>query len=403
MPLSDTSIRNAKAQTKPLKLFDGGGLFLLVTPAGGKWWRLKYRYGGKEKLLSLGVYPDVGLKDARRRRDDARGLLADGIDPGEQRKEIKAAAVAEQKEKENTFEAVAREWYASYTPALTPKHSAKLMRYLETILFPAFGGKSVAVLEPSVFVDAIRPTEAKGHITTAHKLMQLCSQVMEFAHLTGKVRYNPATGLSRALQPLRHQNLAAVTEPAAIGQLLRDIDAYEGFPSIVSYLKILPYVFTRPSELRLAEWREFNIDDAMWRIPASRMKMRREHTVPLSSQVLRLLEELREFSGSGRYLFPSAKTKATTISDAGPLAALRRMGYQKHEMTPHGFRAMASTRLNELGFRADVIEAQLAHREPDAVRLAYNRAEYTDERRKLMQSWSDYLDELRAGRNPSQR
>ena len=398
MTLKDIAIKAFKPKEKPYRVFDGGGLYLEISPSGGILWRLKYRFGGREKRLAFGAYPIVSLREARERREQAKKLLSQGIDPGEVKKEAKAVAIAEQKEKENSFETVALDWYASYSPALTPKHSAKLLRYLETILFPAFGGKSVTALEPSVFVNAIRPTEAKGHITTAHKLMQLCSQVMEFAHLTGKVRYNPATGLSRALQPLRHQNLAAVTDPAAIGQLLRDIDAYEGFPSITAFLKILPYVFTRPSELRLAEWQEFKIDDAMWRIPASRMKMRREHTVPLSRQVLCLLDELREFSGPDRYLFPSAKTKSATISDAGPLAALRRMGYQKHEMTPHGFRAMASTRLNELGFRADVIEAQLAHREPDAVRLAYNRAEYTDERRKLMQAWADYLDGLRASK-----
>lgn len=398
MPLSDISVRNAKPQQKPAKLFDGGGLFLFIAPTGGKMWRLKYRFQGKEKLLALGVYPDVGLKEARKRRDEAREQLAMGNDPGEVKKEIRATARAAEKERQNTFEVAAREWFASYSPALTPKHAAKLQRYLETILFPCLGNKSVTDLEPSDFLGVIRPTENRGHITTAHKLMQLCGQVMKYAHLTGRIRYNPAAGLSAALQPLRHENLAAVTAPAEIGRLLRDLDAYEGFPSITAFLRILPYVFTRPSELRRAEWSEFNFTEALWRIPASRMKMRRPHTVPLSLQVIGQLEELRAFSGSGQYLFPSVRARTAVISDAGPLAALRRLGYESGEMCLHGFRAMASTRLNELGYRADVIEAQLAHKEPDAVRLAYNRAEYTEERRKLMQEWADYLDSLKTNR-----
>ena len=396
MPLSDTAIRNVKAQTKSFKLFDGGGLFLMVTPAGGRWWRLKYRFAGKEKLLSLGVYPDVGLKEARHRRDAARKMLADGIDPSQHRKASEAAALAKQRELQNTFESIAREWFTSYSPALSPKHACKLLRYLETILFPAFGKKSIASLEPSTFMDAIRPTESKGHITTAHKLMQLCGQVMQYAHITGKISFNPAAGLGRALQPLRHKNLAAITDPVAIGRLLKDINEYQGHPSISGYLRILPYVFTRPSELRLARWEEFNIQESIWWIPAERMKMRRPHFVPLSRQVLSKLVELKQFSGTCGYLFPGVKRKNSTISDAGPLAALRDMGYEKGQMTLHGFRAMASTRLNEMGYRADVIEAQLAHKEPDAVRLAYNRAEYMEERRHLVQAWADYLDTLRA-------
>ena len=305
------------------------------------------------------------------------------------------ATIAEQKEKENTFEAVAREWFTSYSPTLSEKHVKKLQRYLDNSIFPVFGGKPVSTVEPSDILAVARPKEAKGRIETAHKICQLCGQVLEFAKITGRIKYNVGTGLSRALQPIRAQSYPAVTEPKAIGVLLRDIDAHEGYFSIKYFLKILPFVFTRPSELRLAQWDEINFDAAMWRIPAKRMKMRREHTVPLARQVVALLAELKTLCGTSPFLFPSTRAKTDTISDVGPLAALRNIGYSKEKMCLHGFRAMASTNLNELGYRADVIEAQLAHKEPDAVRLAYNRAEYTEERRKMMQGWADYLDELR--------
>ena len=395
MPLTDTAIRSAKPGNKPIKLSDGEGLYLEVAPSGGKWWRLKYRFHGKEKRISLGVYPAISLKEARKRRDEAKEQIAHGLDPSEQKKAVKVATIAEQKEKENTFEAVAREWFTSYSPTLSEKHVKKLQRYLDNSIFPVFGGKPVSTVEPSDILAVARPKEAKGRIETAHKICQLCGQVLEFAKITGRIKYNVGTGLSRALQPIRAQSYPAVTEPKAIGVLLRDIDAHEGYFSIKYFLKILPFVFTRPSELRLAQWDEINFDAAMWRIPAKRMKMRREHTVPLARQVVALLAELKTLCGTSPFLFPSTRAKTDTISDVGPLAALRNIGYSKEKMCLHGFRAMASTNLNELGYRADVIEAQLAHKELDAVRLAYNRAEYTEERRKMMQGWADYLDELR--------
>lgn len=396
MPLTDTNIRNAKATGKVQKLTDGEGLYLHISPSGGKLWRMAYRVDGRQKTLSLGQYPAVSLQDARKRRAEAKALLAAGIDPGEQKKEAKAAAKIAHKEAKNTFEAIAREWYASYAATLTERHSLKLLRYLEKNYFPAIGNIAVTELEPMHILDVIRPVEAKGRINTAHRLANLASQVLAFAQITGRTKYNIAFGLTRALRPDRPNSYAAITAPKAIGQLLRDIDEYPGNPSIRFFLKILPYVFTRPSELRLAQWEEFNFDEAMWKIPAVRMKMRREHSVPLSRQVIALLNELKEFSGNGKYLFPSVRAKTATLSDVGPLAALRNIGYGTDKMTLHGFRAMASTRLNEMGYRADVIEAQLAHKEQDGVRLAYNRAEYTEERRKLMQEWADYLDKLRS-------
>ncbi|MDY3810663.1 integrase arm-type DNA-binding domain-containing protein [Desulfovibrio porci] len=367
MPLTDTAIRNAKPGNKPAKLSDGGGLYLEVAPTtGGKWWRLKYRIDGREKRISLGTYPTVSLKEARRRRDEAKEQLAHGLDPSEVKKEARQAALVERLERENTFEAVAREWFASYSPTLSEKHSKKLYRYLEKLIFPVFGSKGVSTVEPADILAVARPKEAQGRIETAHKICQLCGQVLEFAKITGKVKYNVGMGLSKALQPIRAQSYPAITDPKKIGILLRDIDAYEGYFSISYFLKILPYVFTRPSELRLAQWSEFDLAEMLWRIPAKRMKMRKEHIVPLAPQVMGLLSELWDYSSTSAFLFPSTRAKSNTISDVGPLAALRNLGYDKNTMCLHGFRAMASTRLNEMGYRADVIEAQLAHKEPDA-------------------------------------
>lgn len=396
MKLSDAAVRNAKANGKVQKLSDGGGLYLHVTATGSKLWRMAYRFEGKQKLLSFGAYPAVSLKDARHRRDDARESLAKGIDPGEEKKQAREAVLAKEREERDTFEFVAREWFAKYESTLSEKHAKKLRRYLENTIFPAIGGKPLSPsLNLPTFCRSFQPSERLGHHETAHKLMRLCGQVTRYARITGRVKYDVAAGLTEALTPVQTTHFAAVTLPDDIGQLLRDIDAYVGYTSVVYCLKILPYVFTRPSELRLAHWSEFDFKNATWIIPASRMKMRREHVVPLSKQVLVLLNELHAYTGNGKLLFPSARALTTPISDAAPLAALRRMGYGKETMTLHGFRAMASTRLNELGFRADVIEAQLAHKEPDTVRLAYNRAEYMDERCRLMQAWADYLDGLR--------
>ena len=395
MPLTDTMLRNLKADGTSSKLADSEGLYLYLSPTGGKLWRMDYRFAGKRKTLSFGAYPAVSLKDARNKRDIAKELLAKDIDPGAEKREAKAAVIAKEREERDTFESVALEWFAKYGPTLSPKHEAKLRRYLENTLFPVLGRKLVAHLEPADFLAVVQPAERMGHNETAHKLMRLCGQVTRYARITGRVKYDVAAGLTEALRPVQNTHFAAVTEPEAIGQLLRDIDDYTGHTSVLFCLKILPYVFTRPSELRLAQWSEFDLEGAVWRIPAKRMKMRREHVVPLAHQVVAMLHELHRYTGNCEFLFPSIRALTTPISDMAPLAALRRMGYAKDAMTLHGFRAMASTRLNELGFRADVIEAQLAHKEPDAVRLAYNRAEYMDERRTLMQSWADYLDGLR--------
>lgn len=395
MPLTDTTVRNAKPQPKQAKLFDGGGLFLLVTPKGGKLWRLKYRFGGKEKLLSLGVYPDVGLKEARTRRDAARELLAQGIDPGEQKKETKATLVAEEKLRTVTFESVAREWYAKKTPHLSAGYQRDILSRLENQLFPHIGGKPFATLEPADILNAATPAMERGAVETAHKLIRLSGQVCRYARLVGHAKYDVAAGLTEALPPVQTTHHATITDPKRIGGLLRDLDAYEGETSITYALRILPYVFVRSGELRAAEWAEIDLEGAVWVIPAGRMKMRKPHIVPLARQVVELFTALREHSGHCRLAFPSPFSASRCISDMGLLNALRRLGYQKGEMTIHGFRAMASTLLNEQGYRADVIEVQLAHGERNAIRKAYNHAEYMPERREMMQRWADYLDGLR--------
>lgn len=394
MPLTDTTIRTAKPTGKAVKLFDGGGLYLEIAPSGGKWWRLKYRFQGKEKRISLGTYPTVSLKDARERREQAKRLIEQGIDPSNQRKEAKAAAAAIEQEQNTTFEAVARDWFSKKRNAWTPGHQKKILSRLENQLFPILGDKLFPALEPADFLTAIQKAESRGAIETAHRLAQLCGQVSRYARIVGLTRYDVAAGLTEALTPVQTNHYATITDPAEVGHLLRAIDEYAGEPSICFALKVLPFVFVRSVELRGAEWREFDFESATWIIPAERMKMKRAHTVPLARQVITLLNDLHSLTGNGRYLFPSLFSASRPISDMGLLNALRRMGYAKGVMTIHGFRSMASTLLNEQGYRADVIEAQLAHGEKNAIRAAYNHAEYLPERRQMMQEWADYLDEL---------
>lgn len=394
-PLTDADIRNAKPKDKPYKLSDGEGLFAFIAPTGGKLWRLKYYFGGKEKSFSLGAYPAVSLKDARQYRDEAKELLAKGIDPCAKRKEAKTAAITKKQEQAATFEAVAREWYGKKAMALSPGHQKKILSRLENQLFPHIGNIPFTELEPVDILGAVRLAEERGAIETAHRLAQLSGQVCRYARLVGYAKYDVAAGLVEALAPVQTEHYAAITDPTEIGHLLRAIDGYQGDMSIVYALRIMPYVFVRSGELRAAEWAEIDLDAAEWVIPAGRMKMKRPHVVPLARQVVKLLEEIGGITGDGRYIFPSAFSSSRCISDMGLLNAIRRMGYGKGEMTVHGFRSMASTLLNEQGYRSDVIEAQLSHGEKNAIRAAYNRAEYLPERRAMMQEWADYLDKLR--------
>ncbi|MDL2216837.1 integrase arm-type DNA-binding domain-containing protein, partial [Desulfovibrio sp. OttesenSCG-928-M14] len=375
MPLTDTAIKAFKPKDKPYREFDGGGMYLEITPKGAKLWRLKYRFGSKEKRLSFGAYPTIGLKEAREYREQAKKLLSQGIDPGEVKKEAKAAAAAIEQEQATTFEAVAREWFAKKKVAWTLGHQKKILSRLENQLFPHIGSKLFSELEPADFLAAIQKAEARGAIETAHRLAQLSGQVSRYARLAGHTRYDVAAGLTEALTPVQVNHYAAITDPAQVGHLLCALDGYQGDITIQYALRILPYVFVRSGELRGALWSEIDMEAAEWTIPASRMKMKRLHIVPLARQVVKLLCELQPVTGDGAFVFPSMQSRGRHISDMGLLNALRRLGYGKGEMTVHGFRSMASTILNEQGYRPDVIEAALAHGEKNAIRAAYNRAE----------------------------
>lgn len=394
--LTDTKLKALKPSGKVQKLSDGGGLYIHVSPAGGKLWRLFYRFDGKQKTLALGKYPEVSLADARKLRDEARALIAQGVDPSAHKREAKATAAIEAADMANTFEAVARDWFSKKRTAWTESHQKKILSRLENQLFPHIGNKQISALEASDYLAAVQKAEARGVIETAHRLAQLCGQVARFARITGIVRHDAAAGLVEALAHVQTAHYAAITSPIELGYLLRAIDAYQGEPSICHALRVLPYVFVRSGELRGMTWEEVNLDAGEWVIPAGRMKMRRPHVVPLARQVVRLLQSMRDYSGTSAFVFPGTLSASRCISDMGLLNALRRMGYGKEQMTVHGFRTTASTLLNEQGYRPDWIEAQLAHAERNPIRDAYNRAEYLPERRKMMQEWADYLDALRA-------
>jgi len=395
--LTDTFLRNLKTTGKVQKHSDGGGLYIHVSSTGGKLWRMAYSFGGKQKTLSFGAYPAVSLKDARQKREEAKEQLAKGIDPGAHKKAVKAAVRAEIA---NSFEVVAREWFDKFKDSWVPHHSTKILARLENDIFPLIGGKAVGSVTAPQLLEALRRIEARGAIDTAHRTLQNCGQIFRYAIATGRAERDTAADLRDALTPVKHISFASITEPKAIGALLRNIDAYPGNLIVQAALRMAPYVFVRPGELRRAEWAEFNLVDAEWRIPAARMKMRQVHIVPLARQVVSILEDLQQYTGNGRYLFPSMRANSAPISDVTLLAALRRMGYGKEEMTVHGFRSMASTLLNEQGYNRDWIERQLAHGERNSVRAAYNYAEYLPERRRMMQEWATYLDGLRAQSGP---
>ena len=394
MSLTDKSIRTARHSDKAVRLFDGGGLYLEFAPKGGKWWRLKYRFGGKEKRFSLGVYPHVTLKQARERRDEAKKLLANGIDPSVQRKASNAAVT---ERAANSFEAIAREWFASFSRKWVKGHSDKVLRRLEHNVFPYLGARPIAEITTPELLVVLRKVEGRGAIETAHRTKQNCSQVFRYAVATGRAERDPTVELRGALTPVRERHHPSITDPKAIGALLRAIVGYDGSLVTRCALRLAPLTFVRPGELRRAEWPEFDFDKAEWRIPAERMKMREQHIVPLSTQAVAVLMELQPLTGRNRYVFPGARTNGRPMSENTVNAALRRLGYASDQMTGHGFRSMASTLLNEQGWHRDAIERQLAHAERDNVRAAYNYAEHLPERRRMMQAWSDYLDTLANG------
>jgi len=411
--LTDLECRNAKPREKPYKLSDERGLFLLVNPNGSKWWRLRYAWQGKDQLLSLGVYPEVPLagrklaaterapgkperiKGARELRDEARELLAAGVNPSHQRQQESAvieAAITD------AFEAVAREWFAHKKQAWSATQAEKVLRRLEIELFPWLGKKPVKEITPPELLACLRRTAERGAIETAHRTRQDASMVFRYAIACGRAERDPAADVRGALPAVRKKHYATIIEPRAVGELMRAIHGARGTFVTLCALKLAPLLFVRPGELRHAEWSEFDLDAAEWRIPAVKMKMRAPHIVPLSEQARAILRELQPLTGADQWCFPGERSRKQPISEATINANLRRMGYAKDQFTGHGFRAMASTMLHEQGWLHEAIERQLAHGHRDQVSAAYNHSEHLPLRRKMMQHWSDYLDVLREDR-----
>jgi integrase len=398
MALTDVAIRNAKPGDKPYKLTDGAGMFLLVTPAGGKLWRLKYRVDGREKLLAIGAYPETSLSDARKRREDARGMIAQGKDPSREKQRDKVRSRAQASD---TFTALANEYCAKrrrdgekgWSPA-----TATRSEYLLSLLNSSIGRLAIADIEPADVLAAVRKIEAKGNLESARRTLQLASMVFRYAVATARLRSDPTRDLRGALTAPTVTHYGAVTDAKGVGELLRAIDGYEGQGLTKLALQFAPHVFVRPGELRHAEWEEFDLEAGVWNIPAGKMKMGKAHHVPLSKQALAVLKQVHAATGPTGYVFPSIRSQTRPMSENTLNAALRRLGYASNEMTSHGFRAMASTLLNESGkWNPDAIERALAHADSDKVRAAYHRGAHWQERVTMAQWWSDHLDQLRKG------
>ncbi len=396
MALSDTAIRAAKPKAAQYKLFDEGGLFLIIRPSGGKLWRLKYRHQGKEQQLTIGVFPDVSLKEARKRRDAAREQLAAGLNPSFEKKR---AAIAASIQANNTFKAVAEEFIAKREQEGVKAITADKARWLLALLEPAIGERPIADIEPYELLAILKRVELSGRNETAKRLLSFAGRVFRYAIATARAGRNIAADLQGALISPKPKHHAAILDPARVGALLRAIDGFDGHPTTQWALRLAPHVFVRPGELRMAEWVEIDLEGAIWRIPGSRMKMSREHVVPLSRQAVAILKEAQALTGDGRYVFPSVRTPLRPMSENTINAALRRLGYGSDEMTAHGFRSTASTLLNESGkWSVDAIERALAHGDADSVRAAYHRGAHWQERVTMAQWWGDHLDRLREGR-----
>ncbi|MFQ5510056.1 MAG: tyrosine-type recombinase/integrase [Leptospirillia bacterium] len=395
MPLTELAIRNARTGEKITRMSDGGGLYLQVEPNGSKYWRLAYRFGGKQKTLSLGVYPTITLKDARGRRDEARRQLAHDIDPGERRKE---AQRQEEAKVTNSFKSVALEWLPkmSSRKQWASSYSKKIARRLEVDLFPWLGERPIGEITPPELLRVLQRIEDRGAINTAHQVKQTCGQIFRYAIATGRAERDPSGDLKDALPPVRSRHFASITDPKSVGELLRAIDGFKGTFVVQCALRLAPLFFVRPGELRKAEWDQINLDKAEWRFTAT--KTRTDHLVPLARQAVAILRELHPLSGEGRFVFPGRDPKQP-MSEAAVNAALRRLGYDtKTDITGHGFRAMARTIIaEELHVKPEVIEHQLAHKVPDILGTAYNRTKFLKERRAMMQQWADYLERLKDG------
>ncbi|BCG64954.1 MAG: hypothetical protein methR_P2748 [Methyloprofundus sp.] len=389
MKLSVAKVKNAKPKSKSYKLSDGKGMYLLVTAKGTKLWRMDYSFNSKRNTHSLGTYPVVSLEEARKRLIEAKQLIDNDVDPNFYRKTTKANTA------KNTFEAVAKEWHAKFSPNWSQGHSQRILRRLEKDIIPWLGTRQICEIKAPELLTVMQRAENRGALETAHRIRQNCGQIFRYAVATGRAEYDISAFLKGALPPVIAEHHASITDPKKIGTLLRAIDGYEGEFSTRCALKLAPMVFLRPGELRRAEWSEFDLKKNEWRIPAEKMKMRAPHIIPLSNQVLLILSELQPLTGAGKYLFPSIRSTTRPMSENTINGALRRLGYTKDEMTGHGFRSIASTLLNEMGWKPDVIERQLAHSERNKVRAAYNYAEHLPERRKMMQAWADYLEQLK--------
>jgi len=395
--LTDIEIRKAKPQDKPCKLADGKGLYLLLKPGGGKLWRFDYRFEGKRKTLALGVYPDVTLTKARERLEEARRMLADGLDPMAERKADKEATTERAK---NSFEAVAREWLALNIGKWAETTHRHIKERLENNLFPWIGERPIADISARELLAALNKTVERGRLDTATRVRSDAGRVFRYAVASGRAERDPTADLAGALPSAKTQHRATLVEPKEVGELLRAIDAYSGTFVVRAAFKLAPLVFLRPGELVQAEWAEFDLDAGEWRIPGERMKMKGRHIVPLSRQAVDILRELHPLTGAGRFVFPGVRDRGVHMSRESIRAALIRMGYgpdSDSPMTAHGFRSMASTLLHEQGWNSDMIERQLAHAERNKIKGAYNHAEHLPERRRMMQAWADYLDGLKAG------
>lgn len=394
MALTDLAIRKLKPKDKPYKATDERGLYVYVIPTGGKLWRFKYRFDGKEKLISFGSYPDVSLSRAREKREEARRLVAEGVDPSENRKAQKAAKAGRAA---NSFEVIAREWFEARKDNWAPSHSKRLLRRLENDVFPWIGEKAIAEITPPEILAVMRRIENRGTLDTAHRVHQDCGQVFRYAVATGRAERDPTGDLRGALPTATGGHFAAITDPKSVGELLRAIDGFKGTFIVQCALKLAPMLFVRPGELRQARWQAFDLDKAEWKYLVTKTKT--EHIVPLASQAVTILSDLHKLTGDSEFVFPGARSNGRAMSDAAVNAALRRMGYDtRTEITGHGFRAMARTILHEvLGNAPEVIEHQLAHKVPDALGAAYNRTKFLPARKLMMQQWADYLDKIKAG------
>ena len=393
MALSNTQIQKAKPKAKNYRLYDERGLYLEISPAGGKHWRLKYRFGGKEKRLALGSYPDVGLKAAREARDNARAMLAHDQDPSQHKQTMKAQKVLIAGD---SFEGIAREWYQGRSRVWSESHASNIIGRLERDVFPWLGNRPIGEINVPELLKVLRRIEDRGAHETAHRVLGNCGEIFRYAVQSGKAERNIVSDLKGALQPVQKTHLAAITDPKRVGELLRMIDGYQGTLPVRCALRLAPLVFVRPGELRAAEWDAIDFKKAEWRFVVS--KTQTELIVPLATQAIEILEELQPLTGSGRFVFPGQRSAHRPMSNNAVLSAFRRMEIGKDEMSGHGFRAMARTILDEeLGFRPEIIEHQLAHRVRDSLGRAYNRTSYLDERKVMMQAWADYLNDLMLG------